>query len=73
MPKCRGSIGSVGQGGYGSCYQVDLPSNATTVGEEAPTGGSGWYYIVTGENAVGEGPMGADSDGVQRSTDPYCP
>jgi len=69
----RGAIDNLGQGDYGSCYQPDLPSNTTTLAEEAQPAGSVWCYIVTGENAAGEGPMGASSDAAQRLTYSYCP
>ena len=54
----RGDIAMLGSGDYGDCIQPDLPSPSTTDALRPMAPGEVWIYHVTGENAVGEGPLG---------------
>lgn len=55
-----------------SCYKPELPLPSTT--EDAqPGGAAGWYYLVSGENSAGEGPLGFASGGAPRLPEAACP
>ncbi|UCF81106.1 MAG: hypothetical protein JSV08_01400 [Acidobacteriota bacterium] len=57
---------------YGDCYQADLPSNSFDEAASPPAGAT-WFYLVSAENGNGEGPLGVDSDGVERVPTTICP
>jgi hypothetical protein len=67
----RGDLSELGAG-YGSCHQPGLATNSATVAA-APAAGSGWFYLVTSVNPLGEGPLGLASDGQPRDNDSPCP
>jgi hypothetical protein len=66
----RGSISGL-PGGYGACAEPGISINQTTIAA-GPPAGSGWFYLVTGVNVVGEGPMGIRSDGQPRESGQPC-
>jgi len=57
---------------YGTCF---LAGVATTAGADpsSPVSGSTGFYLVTGENASGEGPLGNASNGLPRPNTSPCP
>jgi hypothetical protein len=67
----RGAIQVLGTS-YGDCYQTGLEQNSAVVAEQPPPG-SGWSFLVTGVNPLGEGPLGEDSAGQPRPNDSPCP
>jgi len=68
----RGELTSLGTGAYGSCLQHGLTSSSAT-DTETPAAGTGWFYLVTGVNAAGEGPLGNASNGAPRVPAVPCP
>jgi hypothetical protein len=53
----RGSIEGLVSGDTGSCLMASIA--ATSIADPAnPSSGDGWFYLVTGENAEGEGSRG---------------
>jgi hypothetical protein len=68
----RGETGDLPSGDSGTCLRLDVPTNST---EDAgtPPPGTCWFYIVTGQNTSGEGPMGFDSAGGYRQNRAPCP
>ncbi len=60
----RGNIDQI-QTTYGSCVAPELPANGTT-SLSNPAPGAGWFFLATGKNPAGEGPMGFDSQGSAR-------
>ena len=38
-----------------------------------PPGGSGYYYLVSGQNSCGEGDLGQDSQAANRPGGSVCP
>jgi hypothetical protein len=67
----RGSLASLAAGDYGSCAASGLTESETTDGL-SPASGAGWSYLVTGENAAGEGSLGSDSSGAPRPNGQPC-
>jgi hypothetical protein len=67
----RGLVGYLPSGDYGSCDQPAVPSNGTTASEQPPAS-TCWFYLVTGDNPTGEGPMGLDSGGGARTNGSPC-
>lgn len=53
----RGDLATIPTGDYGTCLASDIPTNTLSVPEDPPIA-IGWTYLVAGENAVGEGPLG---------------
>lgn len=68
----RGTLSALSPMYYGTCLQSGIPSNTWTDGT-APSPGEGYFYIVTGRNAAGEGSMGYDSGGHPRPNTEPCP
>ncbi|HKB08959.1 MAG TPA: M64 family metallopeptidase [Candidatus Polarisedimenticolia bacterium] len=58
----RGDVTTLTGGDYGRCLLRDL-GESTATEAAAPPAGVGWFYLVTGENSAGEGPLGFDSSG----------
>jgi len=56
----RGDLSGLAAGGYGDCDQPGLESNGATAAA-APPVGTAWFYLVSGVNPAGEGPLGLDS------------
>lgn len=57
---------------YGACFQPEMVENQAPDSSSPPAGNTS-FYLVTGENPVGEGSMGYASNGLERrNTDP-CP
>ena len=67
----RGSVSDLPTGGA-ACLKSAIPTEQTIVTDEPPSGVS-WYYLVTGENAKGEGPLGIGSHGQARENVAPCP
>jgi len=60
-------------GGYGACFQSALAS-APAADAGTPAIGSGWFYLVTAKNRLGEeGTKGSDSSGNSRPNPAPCP
>jgi len=57
---------------YGTCLDSALAFTAAT-DATSPGPGSGYFYLVTGRNAGGEGPLGAASSGAARPNREPCP
>jgi len=55
-----------------ACLAPSLPSPGAVDGA-APPPGAAFYYLVTGRNVCGEGPLGAASNGQQRPNPSPCP
>jgi hypothetical protein len=68
----RGDVTDLPSGDYGMCLQPDLLLNGTT-DPAVPPSGTTWFYLVSGENIEGEGPLGNDSDGFPRISGTTCP
>ncbi len=68
----RGDLATLrGGGGYGACVAPSLLA-PTVTDTDVPPAGAVFTYLVTGINAVGEGPMGADSQGNARPNASPC-
>jgi hypothetical protein len=57
---------------YGSCQQPDLVLNEAP-DSTVPLAGSAGFYLVSGENTVGEGTFGFASNGGERPNAKPCP
>jgi len=68
----RGDVTSLRGRDYGACLMASVMTNAAT-DPALPGGGVAWFYLVTGRNAAGEGPMGFDSYLVPRVNGAPCP
>lgn len=68
----RGSITGAGWSYDHTCFKPRLDVTRAVDGE-LPTAGSGFYYLVSGVNACGEGTLGAASDGTPRPLVASCP
>ena len=68
----RGDLASLGASSYGTCHQSALEQTEAGVAD-APGSGGAWFYLVTGVNPTGEGPLGADSSGSSRANNSPCP
>jgi hypothetical protein len=66
----RGVLSDLSQ--YGSCLQPAIPEATTTLDGASPAPGTGWFYLVAGDNPAGEGPLGQDSDGIPRVSQSPC-
>jgi matrixin len=58
--------------GYGACLDAGVAS-AVDTDPSIPADGSGFYYLVTGRNSVGEGSLGQASSGAPRPNTSPCP
>ena len=68
----RGDLTTLRARDYGACWQTAiLPTTATDAA--LPGVGNGWFYLVAGRNAVGLGPVGYDSLGVESVPPARCP
>ncbi len=68
----RDGLSALAGGGYGICWQEDLVGESAA-DPDAPAAGTGWFYLVTAENRLGEaGTKGRASDGAERLGD-ACP
>jgi hypothetical protein len=67
----RGDLLSLRDGDLGGCLRGRFPESTARVEERPPSGG-GWFFLVTGVNAQGEGPLGDDSRGAPRSGHAPC-
>lgn len=67
----RGLLPDLRAGRFGQCLLADVAVNA---GADASLPGPGrcWFYLITGRNAAGEGPMGTTSLGGARSPVATC-
>jgi hypothetical protein len=68
----RGLVPRLAAGDRGACFRANLASPAAT-DAEIPAAGAPFFYLVTGRNAAGEGPMGTDSAGRARVNATPCP
>jgi len=57
---------------YGSCLDPGLTS-ASDIDASIPSGGGGYFYLITGRNPGGEGPLGNASSGAPRPDIAPCP
>ncbi len=55
-----------------SCFGAGLPGTSAS-DPEIPGPGGYFYYLVSGKNACGEGPLGSSSDGQPRANATPCP
>ncbi len=81
----RGFVSGLAPGGVATSAADCLTPGGDGVGDSdadgrpdltdatAPPIGEGFWYAVTGANALGEGPLGTDSAGVLRRNDGPCP
>jgi hypothetical protein len=68
----RADVASLPSGDYGTCVPPGaLPEATTTVSEDPPVDAA-WFYLVSGENPAGEGPLGEDSAGNPRIPGATC-
>ena len=69
----RGRLSAVGQGFYDhACLQGGLP-RWTTTDAGMPSPGEVFYYLVSGVNSCGEGPLGFDPGGAPLPVNGSCP
>ena len=68
----RGDTTTLPAGQCGDCLQSGLTSSTST-DSTAPGSGLGFFYLVSGKNAGGEGPLGNDSAGHARQPATACP
>jgi hypothetical protein len=68
----RGDLELLARGRYGDCLAARVTDNGIR-DPESPPPGTCWFYVVTGVNAAGEGPMGLDSRSMQRVNWNPCP
>jgi len=68
----RGDVRDLPSRQYGTCWRSGLTTN-TAVDPDRPAEGTGWFYLVTARNAIGEGPLGKDSAGQARVAASPCP
>jgi hypothetical protein len=69
----RGSVSAVGQGFYShACLQGGLPRRGAT-DAATPPAGEAFYYLVSGVNTCGEGPVGFDPGGTPLPFNGSCP
>ena len=60
-------------GNFGACSQSAVPSETATDGAN-PAAGTGWFYLVTAKNRIGEeGTKGFRSSGAERPNPSPCP
>ncbi|MBP1612547.1 MAG: hypothetical protein H6Q01_1210 [Acidobacteria bacterium] len=68
----RGDTTTLPAGQYGDCLQHGL-TGSTATDSTAPGTGLGFFYLVSGKNAGGEGSLGNDSAGHARQPASACP
>lgn len=68
----RGDLSSLHTTQYGVCLASDLGGNSVGGIEDPPPGGR-WFFLVTGTNPAGEGPLGNTADGTPRPNLTPCP
>ena len=60
-------------GNFGTCFQSPIASETITDATN-PAAGTGWFYLVTARNRLGEeGTKGFSSSGVERANSVPCP
>jgi cysteine-rich repeat protein len=68
----RGELSELALGTTGFCLYTGLEANATS-DTGLPRPGVGWFYLVSGRNALGEGTLGTRSSNVPRPKTDACP
>ena len=68
----RGEVGNLGAAGYGACHVSGLEQNGFADETGQPASNQAWFYLVTGANPAGEGPMGQASSGAARANATPC-
>ena len=68
----RGSIPDLQTADYGTCLVPFATTNQATIAE-SPDHELSWFYLVTGTNTTGEGPLGTNSEGGVRTNGGPCP
>lgn len=68
----RGDIADLPTGNFGTCQQSGFSVSNWSDGA-VPATGNCWFYEVSGKNALGEGPLGFESDGTARPNNAPCP
>ena len=57
----RGDLDSLRLGDHAQCKEREILANSTVDGDE-PFSDTGWFYLVTGVNTLGQGPWGTASN-----------
>lgn len=68
-----GTTSDFASGNFGTCLQSSIGTNSTTLADGNPAAGACKYYLVTGKNVLGEGPLGNSSNGNARANNTPCP
>ena len=68
----RGELSDLNGSGYGVCLQAGLEQNSYQDEIADPAVGQAWFYLVSGANPAGEGPLGERSSGLPRSNVAPC-
>ncbi|HKQ97667.1 MAG TPA: hypothetical protein VJV75_07325 [Candidatus Polarisedimenticolia bacterium] len=69
----RAPVSTLAGGGTGACFVTDV-SGETTTDASIPGVGTGYFYLVTARNRLGEeGTKGFRSNGVERANPLPCP
>ena len=68
----RADLASLGSGDFGTCVAGSITASSAT-DATTPAPGSGFAYLVTGENGTGEGTAGFTSAQVERIPAGSCP
>ena len=68
----RGELSALDGMAYGTCREAGLEQNSWSGATDDPLPGQAWFYIVTGANPAGEGPMGRSSSGDPRTNVTPC-
>ena len=67
----RGPLSELGSGAYGECFAAGVtPTSIEDTQTPAPA--AGFFYLVAGVNAGGEGPLGESSSGVPQESAAPC-
>jgi len=67
----RGTLSDLPLTGHGDCLQNSITQNSAS-DPGLPPGETGWFYLVSGVNAAGEGPLGFTSGGTARISASPC-
>jgi hypothetical protein len=69
----RGTLASLPALAFGVCWRFDVPGELV-VETATPAAGTGFFYLVTAENRLGEeGTKGYQSNGTERANAAPCP
>ena len=68
----RGELSGLDGSDYGVCRVAGLEQNSYQDEIDDPAAGQAWFYLVSGANPAGEGPLGDKSSGLPRSNVAPC-